>query len=187
MNLGHGRAGHLPDYSFVRYKYLPAWNEYEEIVKDNPSDYYHAFCQMVYAMRYLRGEIAGFEKDTYDVERIAPWESEIKAILVKRQPDDSEDWRALGEKLSGHAIEDFDLEKHKAEYLSVDEAHKDDTFLGRFILAALAQKSMVTGEIFRSGNKIAGYSVNAKKGFRGIKDYRKLMQQTKEAQANEQR
>ena len=187
MNLGHGRAGHLPDYSFVRYKYLPAWNGYEEIVKDNPSDYYHAFCQMVYAMRYLRGEIAGFEKDTYDVERIAPWESEIKAILVKRQPDDSEDWRALGEKLSGHAIEDFDLEKDKAEYLSVDEAHKDDTFLGRFILAALAQKSMVTGEIFRSGNKIAGYSVNAKKGFRGIKDYRKLMQQTKEAQAHEQR
>ena len=37
MNLGHGRAGHLPDYSFVRYKYLPAWGDYEEIVKDNPS------------------------------------------------------------------------------------------------------------------------------------------------------
>ncbi|MBR5116760.1 MAG: hypothetical protein IK096_06815, partial [Lachnospiraceae bacterium] len=25
MNLGHGRAGHLPDYSFIRYVYLPAW------------------------------------------------------------------------------------------------------------------------------------------------------------------
>ncbi|MCF0261199.1 MAG: hypothetical protein HUJ54_15165, partial [Erysipelotrichaceae bacterium] len=24
MSLGHGRAGHLPDYSFVKYKYLPA-------------------------------------------------------------------------------------------------------------------------------------------------------------------
>ena len=24
MNLGHGRAGHLPDYSFARYRYLPA-------------------------------------------------------------------------------------------------------------------------------------------------------------------
>lgn len=47
MNLGHGRAGHLPDYSFIRYKYLPAWGDYEEIVKDNPSDYYHAFLQMV--------------------------------------------------------------------------------------------------------------------------------------------
>ncbi|MBO5552237.1 MAG: hypothetical protein J5966_09795, partial [Lachnospiraceae bacterium] len=35
MNLGHGRAGHLPDYSFIRYKYLPAWGEYREIIKDN--------------------------------------------------------------------------------------------------------------------------------------------------------
>ena len=43
MNLGHGRAGHLPDYSFIRYKYLPAWAGYEEIVKDNPADYYKAF------------------------------------------------------------------------------------------------------------------------------------------------
>ena len=24
MNLGHGRAGHLPDYSFARYKFMPA-------------------------------------------------------------------------------------------------------------------------------------------------------------------
>ena len=38
MNLGHGRAGHLPDYSFMRYKYLPAWGDYEECIKDNPSD-----------------------------------------------------------------------------------------------------------------------------------------------------
>ena len=187
MNLGHGRAGHLPDYSFVRYKYLPAWGEYEEIVKDNPSDYYRAFCQMVYAMRYLRGEIGDFEKATYDAERTAPWESQIKAIINKRQPDASDVWRALGEKLSGHKIEDFDLEKHKAEYTNAVEAEKDATFLGRFILAALAQKSMVTGKIFQSGNKIAGYSINAKKGFGGIKDYRKLMQETKEAQRNERR
>ena len=27
MNLGHGRAGHLPDYCFVRYRYHPAWGE----------------------------------------------------------------------------------------------------------------------------------------------------------------
>ena len=43
MSLGHGRAGHLPDYSFMRYKYLPAWGKYEEVIKDNPSDYYKAF------------------------------------------------------------------------------------------------------------------------------------------------
>lgn len=56
MSLGHGRAGHLPDYSSVKYRYLPAWGQYEEIIKDNPSDYMHAFCQMIYVIKYLRGE-----------------------------------------------------------------------------------------------------------------------------------
>ena len=68
MCLGHGRAGHLPDYSFMRYRYLPAWGNYEEIIKDNPSDYYHAFTQMIYALKFLRGEEAAFEKEHYDLE-----------------------------------------------------------------------------------------------------------------------
>ena len=52
-----------------------------------------------------------------------------------------------------------------------DEDKKDDTFLGRFILAALAQKSMVTNKIYKSGNKLAGYSVDYReKGFKGIRD-----------------
>lgn len=186
MNLGHGRAGHLPDYSFMRYQYLPAWGGYEEVVKDNPSEYYRAFTQMVYAMRYLRGELPDFEKDTYDTERVVPWEREIKAILEKRQLDSCDDWRALGEKMSGCAIEDFDLYRYQEEYRNAPESGKDDTFLGRFILAVLSQKSMVTGKIFRSGNKLAGYSVDAaKKGFRGIRDYRKLMKQRKGGQQDE--
>ncbi|MBO4913761.1 MAG: hypothetical protein J5449_01015, partial [Oscillospiraceae bacterium] len=61
MNLGHGRAGHLPDYSFIRYRYLPAWDDYEETVKDNPSDSRNAFGQMVCAMKYLRGARETFE------------------------------------------------------------------------------------------------------------------------------
>ena len=72
MSLGHGRAGHLPDYSFMRYKYLPAWGKYEEVIKDNPSDYYKAFCQMVYALRYLRGDHESFEADRYDTEKVSP-------------------------------------------------------------------------------------------------------------------
>ena len=178
MNLGHGRAGHLPDYSFMRYKYLPAWGNYEEIIKDNPSDYYHAFCQMVYAMKYLRGAYERFEKATYDTETVAPWESEIKAILEKRQLDACADWKAFGEKLSGCEIEDFDLEKYQDEYQSAGKDEKDDTFLGKFILAALGQKSMVTNKIFKSGSLLAGFSVDfAAKGFAGIRDYIKLVEQ----------
>lgn len=184
MNLGHGRAGHLPDYSFIRYKYLPAWGDYEEITKDNPSDYYHAFCQMVYALKYLRGLIPVFETGRYDAKAVAPWEDEIRWIIGKRQPDACADWRALGEKLSGQTIEDFDLNKYQAEYMNAAEDEKNKCFIGRFILASLAQKSMVTNKIFKSGNLLAGFSVDyAEKGFQGIRDYIKLI----EALAEEQR
>lgn len=177
MNLGHGRAGHLPDYSFIRYKYLPAWGNFEEIVKDNPSDFYHAFCQMVYAMKYLRGAYKRFELEQYDTESVAPWDAEIHAILEKRQLDASDDWRALGEKISGHAIEDFDLEKYQDEYFNAPKEEKDETFLGKFILAALSQKSMVTNKIFKSGNLLAGFSVDFNvKGFRGMRDYIMLVE-----------
>ncbi len=178
MSLGHGRAGHLPDYSYIRYKYLPAWGRYREIIKDNPSDYYHAFCQMVYALKFLRGAEAAFEKNVYDTDAVAPLKDEIMTILETRRTDACADWKALGERLTGTEIEDFDLNKYKDEYMGSAEDKKDDTFLGRFILAALAQKSMVTERIYKSGNKLAGISVDYKeKGFKGIKDFRKLVDQ----------
>ena len=181
MNLGHGRVGHLPDYCFIRYKYLPAWGGYEEFVKDNPADYHNAFCQMIYAMKYLRGVNETFERGHYDTEAAAPYEQELQEILNRRQLDASADWKALGEKLSGHEIEPFDLERYQAEYMNAGEDEKDGTFLGRFIRAAMAQKSMVTTAIHQSGNKLAGYSVEYDKGRRrGIKDYRVLLRREKE-------
>ena len=181
MNLGHGRVGHLPDYCFIRYKYLPAWGGYEELVKDHPADYHNAFCQMIYAMKYLRGVNEIFERGHYDTEAAAPYEQELQEILNRRQLDASADWKALGEKLSGHEIEPFDLERYQAEYMNAGEDEKDGTFLGRFIRAAMAQKSMVTTAIHQSGNKLAGYSVEYDKGRRrGIKDYRVLLRREKE-------
>ncbi len=180
MQLGHGRAGHLPDYSFIRYKYLPAWGYYEEIIKDNPSDYKHAFCQMIYAMKYLRGEHESFETKQYDTAAVAPYEEEIEQIIRKRQLDASEDWKAFGEKLSGQTIEPFDLEKYQSEYTDAAPEQKDGTYLGQFLIAALAQKSMVTNQIFQTGSRLAGYSINyRKKGLKGVKAYHKLLEQTK--------
>lgn len=177
MSLGHGRAGHLPDYSFMRYKYLPAWKGYGEIVKDNPTEYYNAFCQMIRALKYLRGDCGTFEKEQYDTEAAAPYEKQIREILEKRQMDSSADWKAFGESLSGAEIPDFDIERYQDEYRNAPEEEKDSTFLGRFILAALAQKSMVTNKIFKSGNLLAGISVDFdEKGFRGIRDFVKLVQ-----------
>lgn len=177
MNLGHGRAGHLPDYSFLRYKYLPAWGGYEEVVKDNPSDYLHAFCQMIEALKYLRGERDSFEKGRYDWAAIEGMEAEIQTILTRRQPNACAEWKAFGEKLSGQVIEPFRMETYQQEYLDASEEEKNSTFLGRFILAALAQKSMMTSKIFKSGNLLAGYSVDFwEKGFRGMKDFKKLVE-----------
>lgn len=176
MNLGHGRAGHLPDYCFIRYKYLPAWGNYEAVIKDNPHDYKHAFCQMIYAMKYLRHAHERFEKEVYDFEAVKPYEQELDRILNTRQPDAGADWKALGEKLSGREIPAFDIEKYQREYIDAEKDKKDETFLGKFILAALSQKSMVTNKIFSSGSKLAGYSVNySQKGFKGIKAYKALV------------
>ena len=177
MCLGHGRAGHLPDYCFMRYRYLPAWADYEAVVKDNPAEYYNAFCQMVRALRYLRGEIPAFEKGVYDTAVVSPWEDEIRQILLKRQPDACADFKALGEKLSGTGIPDFDQSLFTEGYRAAAKEEKDDTLLGRYIIAALAQKSMVTNRIYKSGSLLAGYSVDyAEKGFRGIKDFMKLVE-----------
>ncbi|MBQ9022982.1 MAG: hypothetical protein IJ108_03580, partial [Eubacterium sp.] len=168
------------------YKYLPAWGRYAEIIKDNPADYYHAFTQMIYALKYLHGMTDVFEKDTYDTILVAPWEVRIHEILKKRQLDASADWKALGEELSGQEIPDFDQDQYQAEYISAEAEDKDDTVLGYFILAALAQKSMVTNKIYKSGNRLAGISIDYEQhGFKGIKDYVKLIEEARRREADE--
>ena len=176
MNLGHGRAGHLPDYSFIHYRYLPAWGKYDVIDKDNPSDYIHAFCQMIYAMKYLQGRIDTFEKGKYDFDAISEWQGHIKEILSRRQLDSSAEWKAFGEELSGQEVVPFDIHDYQTEYGNASRELKDDTSFGRFIIAAMRQKSMVTNAVFESGNMLAGFSVDyTKKGFRGMKDFKKLV------------
>ena len=147
MNLGHGRAGHLPDYSFLRYAYLPAWGDYEEIIKDNPSDYLHAFCQMIMALKFLNGACPDFEKEQYDFEAIEQHKEEIEMILKKRQLIACDDWKAFGEKLSGYTIAPFDMERYSG---------KEEPFLFRFCTAAMEQKHMVAKKIYESGNSLAG-------------------------------
>lgn len=156
MNLGHGRAGHLPDYSFVRYKYLPAWGEYEELIKDNPSDYMKAFTQMIYAMKYIRGETDSFEKEVYDMQAVEPYLDRIKGIIEKRQIIASDDWKAFGEELSGQTIEDHAIDKYFDEYTQSSKQDKENTFLGQFFRGAMAHKGMVIDSIYKSKNKIAG-------------------------------
>jgi hypothetical protein len=159
---------------------MPAWDNYRECLKDNPSDYRKAFCQMIYAMKYLRGEVEVFELDTYDEEAIAPYEERIMAILTKRQEDTSAVWKAFGEELSGKEIPDFDVNMHVDQYKNALTEDRDGTFLGKYIIASLSQKSMITNKIFRSGNLLAGFSIEySKKGFAGIRDYFKIVRESR--------
>ena len=159
MNLGHGRAGHLPDYSFIRYKYLPAWGKYEELIKDNTSDYWNAFCQLVYALKTLKDPSAECELNKYEEEACEPYKEEIQKILNTRQISSVEDWKQFGAKLTGQALEDFDVKKYAAEYMMAVREEKPNTFLGRFFVAAMAQKNMVTRKIYESGSTLAGISL----------------------------
>ena len=161
MNLGHGRAGHLPDYSYARYEYLPSWGNYETRFKDNPSDYRHAFAQMIESLRYLGGFAQEFKLDTYAFDLLSLYEKDLSEIIDTRRTDASDAWKAFGEKLSGCEIPDFDLDKYTQEYIS--SSNKSLTFMGRFISAALAQKGMVTNRIFTSKNLLAGISVERRK------------------------
>lgn len=185
MSLGHGRAGHLPDYGFMRYRYMPAWNNYREVVKDNQSDFYHAFCQMVYALGCLRrGE--PFVTERYATSEMAPYEGRVREILALRQYDPADEWRSFAESSWDGAVEPPDPYQYEAEYKEASGREKDATFLGRFITAALAQKSMVTHEIYESGNRLAGRSINYDEhGFGGIVDYMQLVFQREGAGARE--
>jgi len=173
MNLGHGRLGHLPDYSYLRYCYTPAWGNYRIIDKNNPEDYYMSFGQMVYALKCLRnGE--PFEKDRYDEEAFRVYGDEIRGIINKRQLINCEGWQQLGERLSGQKIPEFDVERYQEEFMAADEESKGKTFLGRFFRAAMMQKSMVTGEIFESGSNLAGLYVKKGEKYHAVEDYIKL-------------
>ena len=156
MNLGHGRVGHLPDYSFIKYRYLPAWGDYEEVVKDNPAEYLSAFAQMVYALKWLREGTGKFQTETYDWDAVAPIREDVEKILRRRQLLACEDWKALGQQLSGEALPDFSERAYEEEYISAPAQEKERTAPGGFIHAALAQKSMVSRKIFESGNLAAG-------------------------------
>lgn len=175
MNLGHGRVGHLPDYSFCRYRYLPAWGGYKEILKDNPTDYWYAYRQMIYALKYLKNTGGEFMLDTYDGEAVKGYEAEIADIIITRRLNAADAWRSFGEKLSGRTIPAYSINQYQDEYTAAPCDKKQDTFLGRFFTAAINQKSMVTNRIFTSGNLLAGFSVAPKEKseligiFKGLK------------------
>lgn len=59
--LGHGWAGHFPDYSFVKFRYRPCWQDSSApaIVRDNPQQYRYAFIELCNMMARSLGKSFG--------------------------------------------------------------------------------------------------------------------------------
>ena len=160
MVLGHGRAGHLPDYSFFRYKYLPAWADYEEVVKDNPADYYCAFCQMIYALKFLRGRNEGVQKKGYN--ELAEFETDACEKTAEFQTN------ACGETAELHKdIFDAALEFQKDTY---DEAAAEP--YRERIMGILEKRQLSGSEDWKAfGEELSGETVPAFDEFAFEKEY----------------
>jgi hypothetical protein len=55
--LGHGRMGYIPDYPWIKYRYIPKWFEKsteKEVVIDNPETYLKTFIKMVAALKCIK-------------------------------------------------------------------------------------------------------------------------------------
>ncbi|NJL59956.1 MAG: hypothetical protein HC887_10255 [Desulfobacteraceae bacterium] len=65
-NLGHGWMGHLPDFSFVKYKYRPAWDANKtEYLRDNPVEYRYAFIELLNMFQRMNNTQNPFKDNTF--------------------------------------------------------------------------------------------------------------------------
>lgn len=148
--LGHGRMGHLPDYGFMRYRYVPAWNNGAEVIKDNPGYFMNAFCQMITAMRYIRGAAEEFRLDDY-ADSGQDTRDRIQSVICTRKADTSEEWKDFilhylsFEDEAGGGIEEFRKETCAEEYLAA--GNKSTTSLYKFLKAAKDHEEFVTNVV----------------------------------------
>jgi hypothetical protein len=80
LYLGHGRIGHIPDHSWMKYSYYPAWSS-TMLTKDNPVEYMRTFLEMVLAFQYQKSD-----RDTFDYSHIDQDINNLKQKLSKILP-----------------------------------------------------------------------------------------------------
>ena len=114
-----------------------------------------------------------FKLNEYD--SLDKYKEKVVGIINKRQLSAMEDWKAFASELAGKPVADFDTKKYVNNYLSAKD--RNETEFNSFILHALKQKSMVTNRIYKSKNKLAGYSIEYNgNSLKGLKDYWKLIE-----------
>lgn len=90
--LGHGRAGHNPDYGCLSYSYKAAWNG-TRIVREGPDTFCEAFGQMVYVLKCIKDGTAidlSAQPGTAD----QTWYATVKGVVSVPFADQTEVWRS---------------------------------------------------------------------------------------------
>lgn len=118
--VGHGRAGHLPDYAYCEYSYIPAWKDSLQgdlryHTKKNQEIFLNAFKQLVAVMKAIR------TSTPYDMEKDGDVigqevEGDIKNILALRKIDISTEWNGLIQKYFDHVPQVYDKDAWINDY-----------------------------------------------------------------------
>ncbi|HAU5071876.1 TPA: hypothetical protein L6814_003195 [Clostridioides difficile] len=127
--LGHGRMGHIPDYGYLNYRYIPNWSSTDDkvkIEKNNQDNFFKAFCQMVYALKCIKNG-NDFNINQYD-NLTAQQKTEVSKVIATRKNDQSEAWKKAIQALGYSPLEKFDKNKWKNEFIKSSNKEKTDYY-----------------------------------------------------------
>lgn len=138
--LGHGRAGHFPDYGCMGYEYHPYWKaQGEKITKNGPEDFSCAFQQMEWALRCFCTGNTFTVPEQHPGEK--PWLTAVNDVIDVKMADQSAAWR-----------------QRMADFADYDYLPRDYTFKGKDYKMSLFQtyarehRAFVMGYIQSNGN-----------------------------------
>lgn len=90
--LGHGRAGHFPDYGCMTYQYHPYWKDQGKIItKNGPEDFSCAFQQMEWALRCFRTGNTFTIPEDQPIDK--PWLEALHDVINTPEANQSNVWR----------------------------------------------------------------------------------------------
>lgn len=138
--LGHGRAGHYPDYGCMTYQYHPFWKaQGNTIIKDGPENFCCAFQQMEWALRCFRTGNIFTIPEQFPPEK--PWLETVRSVVTTPKADQSSVWR---EKMADFA----DYNYLPANYQFEEKKHE----MKLFQTYAREHRAFVMGYLQADGN-----------------------------------
>lgn len=148
--LGHGRIGHLPDYSFMVYDYSPMWKAGDDpskiqgvVTRSNPNVFMSAYTQMVYALKCIRAK-TNFDVDTYH-SLVGDDRNEVMKIFKTRKLDTSTEWKEYIKNKYSDELPVFEAQAAFKAYRETSD--KTNTDLVRFLDAAAEHVALVSENV----------------------------------------